>query len=231
MACAHVVGAGAARTLDGDWALAGARPGCAATPADLEASSAPSWIPCDGAMPVAAALRAAGLWNVSTLAIFDSEDWWYRCRFSAADAAAPARLRFEGLATVADAWLNGEHILHSENMFVAHDVDVPLVAGQNELVLRFGACSPLERQGARARDGEQLSSNARTCAGSGPSLLGRIPGWCPANSSGRAVETDLPGSAARSKSNAPTSTLGSRATPAFSTSTSSSVIVRGRSRP
>src|SRR6187397_3063768 len=105
MACAHVVGAGAARTLDGDWALASTRPdpgpGRASTPADLEACR-PLWIPCDGAMPVAAALRAAGLWSTSRPPDLDSDDWWYRCRFSAVDSAAPFRLRFEGLATIAD---------------------------------------------------------------------------------------------------------------------------------
>ena len=40
------------------------------------------------------------------------------------DVRAPVRLRFDGLATVADVWLNGHHMLHSESMFVAHAVDV-----------------------------------------------------------------------------------------------------------
>ena len=34
-------------------------------------------------------------------------------------------LDVEGLATIGDVWLNGEHLLHSENMFLAYAVDVP----------------------------------------------------------------------------------------------------------
>jgi beta-mannosidase len=132
-------------------------------------------------MPVAAALRAAGLWSTSQPPDLDSDDWWYRCRFSAVDTVAPVRLRFEGLATVADVWLNGEHILHSENMFVAHDVDVPqLVAGQNELVLRFSALAPLLEPSRRPRPRWRTAlverQNLRWFR---TSLLGRIPGWCP----------------------------------------------------
>src|SRR5947208_2421139 len=42
----------------------------------------------------------------------DAVDWWYRLRFSC-DAAEGLRhiLRFEGLATLATVWLNGEPIL------------------------------------------------------------------------------------------------------------------------
>ena len=39
-------------------------------------------------------------------------------------AGSHPRLHFEGLATVADVWLNGTHILSSENMFTANAVDV-----------------------------------------------------------------------------------------------------------
>ena len=155
----------------------------------------PSWITCDGAMPVAAALRAAGSWNTCQPRDLDSEDWWYKCRFSAVDADGPVRLRFEGLATVADAWLNGEHILHSENMFVAHDVDIPrLVAGQNELVPAFsGACSAARAD--EAPPSEVANESRRTPE---PAL---VPDLSPrantrmvsASGAGRPVETDLPG--------------------------------------
>ena len=63
---------------------------------------------------------------------------------SSPDPGAPSRLRFEGLATVADVWLNGAHILRSESMFVAHTVDVAsILRADNELVLCFHALSPL----------------------------------------------------------------------------------------
>ena len=81
---------------------------------------------------------------------YDSEDWWFRCRFAPDDPAASATsdwvLDVEGLATIADVWLNGEHLLHSENMFVAHAIDVPALAAENELVIRCAALAPLLEQ-------------------------------------------------------------------------------------
>src|SRR6476660_1874901 len=106
------------RPLEGEWEIAAVAPGRAQTPADLE-GLAPEWIACSGPMPAAAALRAAGRWDLDRPRDFDAEDWWYRCRFSAADARSHSRLHFDGLATVVDVWLNGTHILRSESMFVA----------------------------------------------------------------------------------------------------------------
>ena len=53
----------------------------------------------------------------------DGQDWWFRCRF--AGPAGRRRpdgwvLELDGLATLADVWLNGDHLLHSESMFAAH---------------------------------------------------------------------------------------------------------------
>ena len=53
---------------------------------------------------------------------YDPDDWWFRCRFAAPRPVAQTGgvLDVDGLATIADVWLNGRHLLHSENMFVAH---------------------------------------------------------------------------------------------------------------
>ena len=54
------------------------------------------------------------------------------------------RLHFDGLATVADVWLNGTHILRSESMFVASAVGVRgLLGADNTLTIRFHALAPL----------------------------------------------------------------------------------------
>ena len=45
----------------------------------------------------------------------DQHDIWYRMRFA---GGGDEVLRFEGLATIADVWLNGEHLLRSDNMFL-----------------------------------------------------------------------------------------------------------------
>ena len=131
-------------------------------------------------MTAAAALRAAGRWDLNHPRDFDADDWWYRCRFAAPDPETRCRLHFEGLATVADAWLNGTHILRSESMFVATAIDVRGILGaDNELVLRFHALGPLlavRRPRPSWRTGlvvhQQLRWHRTT-------LLGRIPAWCP----------------------------------------------------
>ncbi|CAK7206612.1 hypothetical protein SEUCBS139899_009412 [Sporothrix eucalyptigena] len=54
-------------------------------------------------------------------------DWTYRTELPAIDRPWPSSrvaLIFEGLDTIVDVYLNGEHILFSKNMHVAHRVDV-----------------------------------------------------------------------------------------------------------
>src|SRR5262249_52808825 len=111
---------------------------------------------------------------------FDAEDWWYRCRFSSSDAHSHSRLRFDGLATVVDVWLNGTHILRSESMFVASVIDVSgILRDANELVLRFHALYVLlavRRQRRMWRTGLVASQQLRWHR---TTLLGRMPAWCP----------------------------------------------------
>jgi beta-mannosidase len=179
MARARLIGSRSARPLGGAWSIAAVAPGRAQTPADLE-TLALDWIPCEGPMPAAAALRAAGRWDLEHPRDFDAEEWWYRCRFGTPDPALQSRLRFEGLATVADVWLNGTHILRSESMFVAHVIEVDgLLRVGNELVLRFHALGPLlaaPRPRPRWRTGLVAHQQLRWHR---TSLLGRIPAWCP----------------------------------------------------
>jgi beta-mannosidase len=178
MARARTLGAGTARPIGGSWAIAAAPPGRAQSPSDLDDLDL-DWIPCDGPMPVAAALRAAGRWALDHPRDFDAEEWWYRCRFPIRDPGARTRLRFEGLATIADVWLNGTHILRSDSMFLAHAVAVDTPCVDNDLVIRFQALAPLlavRRPRPNWRTGlvahQQLRWHRTT-------LLGRIPAWCP----------------------------------------------------
>lgn len=167
-----------APALQGDWALAALPPGRASSPLELE-DAQPEWTSCPGPLTVAAALRAAGKWNASDSRDFDAEDWWFRCRFTTPNEAA-ATLRFDGLATVADAWLNGVHLLHSENMFVRHEAPaVGLRSGANELLLRFHALTPLlAPRKPRPRWKTRLVTH-QSLRWYRTTLLGRIPEWCP----------------------------------------------------
>ena len=179
MPAAHILGSGAAIPIDGLWELASLAPGRAVAPGELEALT-PQWTACDGPVPVAAALRAAGRWTIEERRDFDTEDWWYRCRFSSAEPGTPVSLRFDGLATIADVWLNGEPILHSENMFVAHTVALDQgLLRTNQLTLRFHALLPrLAEKHPRPRWRSRLVSD-QALRWYRTSLLGRMPGWCP----------------------------------------------------
>ena len=58
-------------------------------------------------------------------------------------------LRLDGLATIADVWLNDVHLLASSNMHLGHVVGVDdAIADDNTLLLRFAALTPrlLERR-------------------------------------------------------------------------------------
>jgi beta-mannosidase len=103
-------------------------------------------------------------------------------RFTAPPRAPDEELviGFDGLATVADVWLNGQPLLHSDNMFLAHErvLDAPL-AGENELVIRFRALDrlleakrPRPKWRAPMVENQQLRWHRTT-------LLGRTPGWSP----------------------------------------------------
>jgi len=142
------------------------------------ASSAPGEASAMHWRPIAQLNTVAAL---ETSRDFDAQDWWYRLRFrAAAHAAAHAVLGFDGLATVADVWLNGHAILSSDNMFVSHEIPVDkLLSEDNELTLRFRSLDTLlaaKRPRPRWRtpmvEQQQLRWFRTT-------LLGRTPGWSP----------------------------------------------------
>jgi len=134
------------------------------------------WKPASVPGTVAGALRDLGEWDVDDRLDFDSFDWWFRSSFTA--PTGRARLRIDGLATIADVWFNGVHVLHSDNMFAAHCIDVDLDSS-NDLVIvcrslkaHLGGRRPRPRWKTRIVDNQQLRW-ART------TLLGRMPSWTP----------------------------------------------------
>lgn len=157
------------------WQVCATEPGAAADPAGLE-RLAVDWVESTGGT-AAETMRAAGLWSLDGPARrFDAEDWWYRAELPSLDGDELV-LCFDGLATVADAWVDGEHLLSSESMFLAHER--PLPRGSRVLHLRFRALDPLlatKRPRPRWRaplvEHQQLRWFRTT-------LLGRTPGWSP----------------------------------------------------
>ena len=159
--------------LGGGWQLAVTAAGSARTPMDLPPSL--DWVPAAVPGTAAEALRNAGRWTLEQPLPLHDQDIWYRNRCS---DSGPHSLRFEGLATLAEVWLNGRSILTSDNMFLAHEVAVDLT-GDNELAIVFRSLdAELVRRKKRARWRTALVENnalrqVRT------TLLGHMTGWQP----------------------------------------------------
>ena len=158
------------------WSVARTEPAALPDPVALAGVELP-WV--DACIPgtVASALRESGTWTVDDQVDFDASDWWFRTRFGAPVSAA-ADLCFEGIATMADVWLNGEHVLTSDNMFVASTVTAPLQA-ENELVVccrslrqHLSTRRPRPRWKTKLVELQQLRWVRTT-------FLGRMPSWTP----------------------------------------------------
>ena len=166
--------------LEEGWEVASFPPDSVVTPAELDrAGFVPAAVPGTAAL----ALRTAGAWDFDRPRDFDSVDWWYRTRFApppGAHVTALTLLRLEGLATVAEVWLNGVKVLEADNMFRAYELDVGgALRDANELAIRFRSLAGLvkARRGrprwrTKLVESQQLRWFRTT-------LLGRIPGWTP----------------------------------------------------
>lgn len=176
-----VVGPYKRELLRANWCIA------AAVEEDAGQSKVPSdsaWTPIETLAPVAEALRALEQWSLDQAPRrFDAQDWWYRLQFDALPTAEGARvmLGLDGLATIARVWLNGEELLSSDNMFVAHECDVTarLRPTGNTLLLLFSSLDhhlAVRRKRPRWRapmiENQQLRWIRTT-------VLGRTPGWSP----------------------------------------------------
>lgn len=148
----------------------------------------PVWIQVasDSPLPATAPKTIASLLLDSTpqpienLSDLDSFDWWYALHFDKPDAGVKYFLHFDGLATIADIWLNGELLLHTDNMFRAYRVDVTdNLQPKNELVICFRSLKEhLETSRKRPKWKTRLveHQNLRWVR---TTLLGSIPGWTP----------------------------------------------------
>ena len=134
--------------------------------------------------------RDAGEWRPGEPHDFDQEEWWFRTSFDA-EPATPGEevvLCLDGIATVAEVYLNGERLLASDSMFAAHTL--PLGerlsaasgggATRNELAIRCRALTPLlgESRRPRARWRTRLVPE-RNLRFFRTMLLGRAPGFAP----------------------------------------------------
>ena len=156
----------------GPWRMAQTAPSQWATPGAIEGAD---WLPALVPGTVAATLAAADRWHPDDAVAFDGFDFWYQAEVV---GHGPSILRFEGLATIAEVYLDDAPILASDSMFLTQEVPVVL-RGTHRLALCFRALTPvLAGKSGRARWRPRLVQppalrHVRTL------LLGHIPGWAP----------------------------------------------------
>jgi len=131
---------------------------------------------------VASVLLSRPLRGADTYPEIDGRDWVYRQQFVRESCHSLARyqLNLQGLAGIAEIWLNGIKLFESHNMFCAYQLDISKhMQEQNELLLLFRsvdgylkAKQPRPRWKTKLVDHQNLRYLRRT-------LLGRIPGWTP----------------------------------------------------
>jgi len=159
------------------WECVATPPGERAGPEELAGTDL-RWTAAAVPGTVASARRDGGLPEPS-LDDLDGQDWWFRCRFDG-PVAPPVDgwvLRSGGLATLADVWLNGDHLLRSESMFATHRVPVASVGPHNELWLRCAALTPvLRRRWPRPR-WKYTGLSSQNLRWFRTTLLGRQAGW------------------------------------------------------
>lgn len=163
------------QSLSEGWTLTLTAPDAYMTPVNIPFDAEAMTAPVPGT--VAQALEALGKFDRFQPGSLNNHDAWYRLTL-VSDEIGPATLRFEGLATIAEIFLNGELVAHSTSMFEALDVAFELT-GADELAICFRALAPrLDKTGPRARWRPQMMNSQglrliRTTA------LGHMPGWCP----------------------------------------------------
>ncbi|WP_164707834.1 glycoside hydrolase family 2 protein [Paraburkholderia phosphatilytica] len=161
------------RPLTVGWQCVSTAPGACANPAGWPRDG---WIAAEVPGTVASAWRAAGKLDIEHAPPFAFQDHWYR---TAVTLEGPTRVRLHGLATLCEVWIDDARVLTSDSMFESHDLDLD-VHGSVTLALCFRSLTPLlEARRSRARWRPRLVSpptlrNVRT------TLLGHMPGWCPA---------------------------------------------------
>ncbi|RZJ10980.1 MAG: glycoside hydrolase family 2 protein [Rubrivivax sp.] len=160
--------------LHDGWQLAEAPHG--ASWSSLAELPSANWLPAAVPGTVHGALLAAGRIpdpfygrNEADVQWVGERSWAWRLGFEVGELSAHEDLIFEGLDTYCTAWLNGELLFTSDNMFVPRRVDVRnlLRPGRNELVLRFDP--PL----ARAREVEAVHGKRQLWNGDSARLHAR----------------------------------------------------------
>jgi beta-mannosidase len=143
-----------------------------------------TWFDVPTLAPVAEVLRQLKQWSLDDAPRrFDALDWWYRLRFDCHELTSNDNiiLGFDGLATLADVWLNGELLFSSTNMFLSHQHPVAslLRTQGNELTIVFRSLDQqLNQRKPRPAWRSPMIEN-QNLRWFRTTVLGRTPGWSP----------------------------------------------------
>ncbi|GAB4088696.1 glycosyl hydrolase 2 galactose-binding domain-containing protein [Hydrogenophaga soli] len=137
---------------------------------------APSWWPATVPGTAASDLAAAGQYLASQPRPLHDHDLWYRHNLT---GHGPHHLRFEGLATVAEVFLDGVRLARHTHMFAPLELPVTL-HGNHTLHLVFRSLGqhlqtlkpPRARWRVAMAEPAQLRAIRTT-------LIGHLPSWCP----------------------------------------------------
>ncbi len=116
---------------------------------------------------------------------YDHNDWWYYTTFTTESLPSKKQtLCFDGLATLCEVWLNGQHILTTDNMFRAYRLDIHEYLNtkpqqENQLFLCFRSVNqyltqkrPRPNWKTKLVDNQQMRWVRET-------VLGRVNVWTP----------------------------------------------------
>lgn len=173
MALIRAIDGAPPRAVEGPWYMLATPAGSCVGPGDLDPDG--DWIPATVPGTAASALRAAGRWSEDAPRPLHEQDIWYRTRLT---GNGPERLRFDGLATLAEIWIDGVPVHVSDTMFRPCAIEVDLT-GESVLALCFRSLAAgLARPHKRGRWRPRLATPG-SLRGIRTSLLGFMPGWSP----------------------------------------------------
>ena len=169
------VGGNSTTPLEAGWEMCATEASVAATPDDLPASL--DWVAASVPGTVASSFGAT---HLDQHPEYDAQDWWYRASFEAPGRQGRVLLHFDGLATLAEVWLNG-HLIHaSANMFVPAAVDVTdKLLGANRLVVVFRSLDHIPTPRRPRPHWKTRLVSKQSLRWHRTTLLGRIRGWTP----------------------------------------------------
>jgi beta-mannosidase len=134
-----------------------------------------TWLPAIVPGTVAGALRTLGQWSFDDPKPLHDKDVWYRLPVR---GHGKRKLRFEGLATFAEVFLDGRLILTGSSMFEPYEVDIEL-GGEHWIHIAFRSLSRVlaGTKGPRARWKTMMIEEPRLRF-LRTTLIGHMPGWC-----------------------------------------------------